>query len=507
MSYIITNGTSYCHRTRTQAVEIVTDIDMATRFKDEDSANKLLARATKKLNGFYVADFAAAEAAAGKVKKTRTRRKNAGKTTAAQTQAAESTAAHDEAEHPERTEEKPAETGSGKKTAAKKKTQKKNTAQKEPEAAAGKAENTPEPEAAGTEESTPETKAAGTEENTAEVKAADTEETASEQKASRSRRRRGGRRRKGTAAAENAAETTEADAPEQQTAPAMISEPEEKPEAPKKPAFNFKVEVHTVGTTGSRPESKPAPKAEEDTQSSLTASVTPEKSGEETSLPAEDTPQRTSSGGRERQSGQSRQRRRPDKDTAKQDPAKNSEQRKTGKVDLPDSEEAEAESPYEDVFADKPAEQTAQRGRSRNGRGRQAEAKNTAVTQQPASRTRRSRKTPAIPEDGIDNRRRQFTVQERNLVYNRTEGHCGICGKFIPLEEYTIDHIIPLSKGGTNALDNLQACCGFCNKAKDDSTGEDFYNRIRNIFLYQSELKYGARKLKKLKKAIRELDD
>ena len=100
-----------------------------------------------------------------------------------------------------------------------------------------------------------------------------------------------------------------------------------------------------------------------------------------------------------------------------------------------------------------------------------------------------------------------FTQQERYLIYNRTEGHCGICGKFIPLEEYTIDHIIPLSKGGTNDLDNLQACCGFCNKAKDDSMGEDFFRRISNIFLYQAQLKYGKKSLKKLTKYLKELED
>ena len=99
-----------------------------------------------------------------------------------------------------------------------------------------------------------------------------------------------------------------------------------------------------------------------------------------------------------------------------------------------------------------------------------------------------------------------FTQQERYEIYNRTEGHCGICGRFIPLGEYTVDHIIPLSKGGTNDLDNLQACCSFCNKAKDDSMGEDFFQRIENIFLYQAQLKYGKKKLKKLKKTLDEIE-
>ena len=91
------------------------------------------------------------------------------------------------------------------------------------------------------------------------------------------------------------------------------------------------------------------------------------------------------------------------------------------------------------------------------------------------------------------------------MIYNRTEGHCGICGRFIPLEEYTIDHIIPLSKGGTNDPENLQACCSFCNKAKDDSVGDDFLRRIERIYLYQCEQKYGKKHVKKLKKILKKL--
>ena len=103
--------------------------------------------------------------------------------------------------------------------------------------------------------------------------------------------------------------------------------------------------------------------------------------------------------------------------------------------------------------------------------------------------------------------RRYFTQRERNMIYNSTEGHCGICGRFIPLGEYTIDHIIPLSKGGTNDLSNLQPCCSFCNKAKDDSMGDEFFERIERIYLYQAQLRYSKKKFKKLKKALKSLKD
>ena len=39
---------------------------------------------------------------------------------------------------------------------------------------------------------------------------------------------------------------------------------------------------------------------------------------------------------------------------------------------------------------------------------------------------------------------------------------CLCCGK----QEVTMDHIVPLSKGGTNKIDNYQPLCGVCNSRK-----------------------------------------
>lgn len=57
-------------------------------------------------------------------------------------------------------------------------------------------------------------------------------------------------------------------------------------------------------------------------------------------------------------------------------------------------------------------------------------------------------------------------------VYNRKEwqevltkygNKCLCCGS---TEKITLDHIIPLSKGGTNTIENLQPLCSRCNRKK-----------------------------------------
>lgn len=81
-------------------------------------------------------------------------------------------------------------------------------------------------------------------------------------------------------------------------------------------------------------------------------------------------------------------------------------------------------------------------------------------------------------------KRRQFSKTERMAVYNNSKGRCAICGRFVPYDSFTIDHIIPLAKCGTNAIDNLQVACSVCNLIKQDILPEDLMNKLTEIVLY-----------------------
>lgn len=51
-------------------------------------------------------------------------------------------------------------------------------------------------------------------------------------------------------------------------------------------------------------------------------------------------------------------------------------------------------------------------------------------------------------------------------VFKRDRGLCHICGALASMEEFHIDHIIPISKGGTHSLKNVAVSHPHCNRRK-----------------------------------------
>ncbi len=56
--------------------------------------------------------------------------------------------------------------------------------------------------------------------------------------------------------------------------------------------------------------------------------------------------------------------------------------------------------------------------------------------------------------------------RKKEVAYLRTDGKCAYCGGAFSLSRLTIDHIVPLSKGGSWRNENITVACDSCNQAK-----------------------------------------
>lgn len=61
-----------------------------------------------------------------------------------------------------------------------------------------------------------------------------------------------------------------------------------------------------------------------------------------------------------------------------------------------------------------------------------------------------------------------------DIIRKVLEAYGNVCLRCGAKENIQIDHVVPLSKGGTNLLENLQPLCRSCNARKSDRNSDDF---------------------------------
>lgn len=86
-------------------------------------------------------------------------------------------------------------------------------------------------------------------------------------------------------------------------------------------------------------------------------------------------------------------------------------------------------------------------------------------------------------------RREHIPARLRHEVFKRDNYRCRECGATNKETTLEIDHIVPVSKGGSNSLSNLQTLCKKCNRAKHAHTwvggvtdSSSRRNKVKEIF-------------------------
>lgn len=81
-------------------------------------------------------------------------------------------------------------------------------------------------------------------------------------------------------------------------------------------------------------------------------------------------------------------------------------------------------------------------------------------------------------------------ITNRGKVYYKTGGCCAYCGEHLnPFEPWTVDHIIPVSRGGKDEFLNLFPACKICNSRKGTRLISEWRERL--IDAIPEEMKKG----------------
>lgn len=83
--------------------------------------------------------------------------------------------------------------------------------------------------------------------------------------------------------------------------------------------------------------------------------------------------------------------------------------------------------------------------------------------------------------------RKHYSQDVRKILYDNVNGKCAICGKSLLFQDITLDHIIPLIQNGKDEVENLQICCYECNQMKGSILPTDLFQKVTEIFMYQTE--------------------
>jgi hypothetical protein len=91
---------------------------------------------------------------------------------------------------------------------------------------------------------------------------------------------------------------------------------------------------------------------------------------------------------------------------------------------------------------------------------------------------------------GGKNVKRRTTGLAKEFLDEKKNARCIYCNRKLNIQNATMDHIVPISKGGNNCQVNLITCCFVCNNERGDieftkylKLKNEKYRNVKEIFI------------------------
>jgi 5-methylcytosine-specific restriction endonuclease McrA len=94
-----------------------------------------------------------------------------------------------------------------------------------------------------------------------------------------------------------------------------------------------------------------------------------------------------------------------------------------------------------------------------------------------------------LEEDDLKRERHKARELRESQWWKRrlAKGACHYCGRMFAPQELTMDHIVPVSRGGRTTKGNVVACCKECNNAKKQLLPMEWEDRLHRFGQTPSE--------------------
>ena len=73
------------------------------------------------------------------------------------------------------------------------------------------------------------------------------------------------------------------------------------------------------------------------------------------------------------------------------------------------------------------------------------------------------------------------TIARRRFIYERDAGRCYSCGVPVAQDQFDLDHLIPVSNGGTSEESNIAVSCRFCNRSRGTKITDAAIRKIKEL--------------------------